>query len=354
MANQELLSSSLLPAKMAKITNDASSMSSTMTTNDDIDEEVKAILAASNVKRKPARWSTEPVAERIREGVDYSKQITMEQAMNDTAGRPVRVFADGIYDLFHYGHAEQLFQAKNVFPNVYLIVGVCNDELTHDKKGKTVMNEEERYQAIRHCRYVDEIVRDQPWFLSDEFLEHHKIDFVAHDDLPYPAGGIDLFAHLKQMGKFVATQRTDGISTSDLITRVVKDYDIYARRNLARGYSPSELNVPFLSSQKYRLERVASKVESYIDSSLSLLQQWEENSRGYIATFIDKYGPNPWGLSTTIASKLSPNRALRASSDDSGLASPLSTGMMTPEEAASSRSSSAEPLPAGPDYEEES
>ena len=52
-------------------------------------------------------------------------------------------------------------------------------------------------------------------FLSDEFLEHHKIDFVAHDDLPYPAGGIDLFAHLKQMGKFVATQRTDGQLKSD-------------------------------------------------------------------------------------------------------------------------------------------
>jgi len=310
-----------------------SSMKVSSVSPSDLDEEVKEILAASGVKRKPARWSTDPVAQRIRDTVDYSKQITMEQAMNDTAGRPVRVFADGIYDLFHYGHAEQLYQAKNVFPNVYLIVGVCNDELTHEKKGKTVMNEEERYQAIRHCRYVDEIVRDQPWFLSDEFLEHHKIDFVAHDDLPYPAGGIDLFAHLKQMGKFVATQRTDGISTSDLITRVVKDYDVYARRNLARGYTPEELNVPFLTSNKYRMQKVASTVESYIDSSLSLLQQWEENSRNYIASFIDKYGPNPWGLSTTIASKLSPNMAIRGGSDDSG--------MNTPEGA--SRSPSAEP-----------
>jgi len=298
------------------------------------DEEVKSILAASGIKRKPARWSTDPLAQRIRDTVDYSKQITMEEALNDTAGRPVRVFADGIYDLFHYGHAEQLFQAKNVFPNVYLIVGVCNDSLTHEKKGKTVMNEEERYNAIRHCRYVDEIVRDQPWFLSDEFLEHHKIDFVAHDDLPYPAGGIDLFAHLKQMGKFVATQRTDGISTSDLITRVVKDYDVYARRNLARGYTPEELNVPFLTTNKYRLEAVANKVESYIDSSWNLLQQWEENSRSYIATFIDKYGPNPWGLSTTIASKLSPNRALRQEGEDSGMNTP---------DGVSSRSPSVEP-----------
>ncbi|KND00893.1 uncharacterized protein SPPG_03993 [Spizellomyces punctatus DAOM BR117] len=191
--------------------------------------------------------------------------------------RPVRIYCDGIWDLFHFGHAKALEQAKKVFPNVELLVGVCNDQVTHSKKGKTVMRDTERYESLRHCKWVDEVVPDAPWVIDQEFLDKHRIDYVAHDDIPYKSGDHDdVYAFVKKAGRFIPTRRTEGVSTSDLITRIVRDYDAYVRRNLERGVSPKELNISFFKEKEIRMK---SRIGTIKQSLQSRLQQGESSIR---------------------------------------------------------------------------
>ncbi len=70
-------------------------------------------------------------------------------------------------------------QAKKSFTHVHLIVGVCDDELTHAKKGKTVMNASERAESLRHCKWVDEVVGHAPWTVDQDFLDEHRVSILC-------------------------------------------------------------------------------------------------------------------------------------------------------------------------------
>lgn len=182
------------------------------------------------------------------------KRPRSELPLGGDPNRPVRLYADGVFDMFHFGHAKLLEQCKKMYTHTYLIVGVAGDEDTHRLKGLTVMNETERVESVRHCKWADEVKWPCPWVVSLDFIKENDIDFVCHDDIPYASAGTDdIYAELKLAGRFKATQRTDGVSTSDLILRIVRDYHDYVQRNLDRGYSRKDLNISFLGAQGIKI-----------------------------------------------------------------------------------------------------
>lgn len=82
------------------------------------------------------------------------------------------------YDMVHYGHANQLRQAKQM--GDYLIVGVHSDEEITKHKGPPVFTEEERYRMVRGIKWVDEVVEGASYVTSVETLDKYNCDFCVH------------------------------------------------------------------------------------------------------------------------------------------------------------------------------
>jgi len=122
---------------------------------------------------------------------------------------------------------------------------------------------------------------------------------VAHDDIPYSTDNEDdVYKDIKANGMFVPTERTEGVSTSDIVSRIVRDYDIYVRRNLARGYSAKDMNVSFINEKRFRLQNkmdeLKGKGKMIVDNiegkTNNLIQKWEEKSRDFIHNFLLMFG----------------------------------------------------------------
>ncbi|XP_054715915.1 ethanolamine-phosphate cytidylyltransferase-like [Uloborus diversus] len=132
----------------------------------------------------------------------------------------IRVWCDGCYDMVHFGHANQLRQAKAM--GDYLIVGVHTDEEITRHKGPPVFTEQERYKMVRAVKWVDEVVEGAPYITTIDTLDKYNCDFCVHaDDITLDADGQDTYRYVKAAGRYKECQRTAGISTTDLVGRML-------------------------------------------------------------------------------------------------------------------------------------
>lgn len=146
--------------------------------------------------------------------------MTNELKKDKIIRQEVRVWCDGCYDMVHFGHANQLRQAKKM--GTSLIVGVHNDYEISVHKGPPVFNEKERYRMVRGIKWVDEVIENAPYVTKVETLERHKCSFCVHgNDITLTADGQDTYAEVKSCNRYRECQRTPGVSTTDLVGRML-------------------------------------------------------------------------------------------------------------------------------------
>ena len=138
-----------------------------------------------------------------------------------------RVYVDMVADLFHYGHANFLRQAKQF--GDHLIVGIHSDEVVKEYKRTPILTMRERVDTVSSCRYVDEVISDAPLIVDSKWLNTHRIDLVVHGD--------DFSEHMKQLcykvpidlGILRLVSYTSRISTTEIIQRIerqIRKFDI--------------------------------------------------------------------------------------------------------------------------------
>ncbi|XP_059477496.1 ethanolamine-phosphate cytidylyltransferase [Neocloeon triangulifer] len=138
----------------------------------------------------------------------------------DEKRKPVRVWCDGCYDMVHFGHANSLRQAKAL--GTKLVVGVHTDEEITKHKGPPVYTEQERYKMVRAIKWVDEVVEGAPYVTTLDTLDKYDCDFCVHgDDITMTADGVDTYHLVKAAGRYKEVRRTAGVSTTDLVGRML-------------------------------------------------------------------------------------------------------------------------------------
>lgn len=133
----------------------------------------------------------------------------------------IRGYIDGCFDLMHSGHFNAIRQAKQLCD--VLVVGVHTDEVIRTCKAEPVILEEERYAILKHLKWIDEIVYDVPYTPDVETLERANADFCIHgDDMPTNENGECAYDPVRKAGKLKIIKRTEGVSTTDIIGRILR------------------------------------------------------------------------------------------------------------------------------------
>ena len=152
------------------------------------------------------------------------EDLHREEVKESVGKEEVRIFMEGAFDLMHYGHMNAFRLGGKL--GTTLIVGVNSSaSITKCKGFPPVMSDRERCDAVKGCRFVHEVIEETPYVMTPEYLEkimkEYRIDYVVHGNDPCIVDGKDVYENVKAMGKYLSIPRTEGVSTTDFVGRML-------------------------------------------------------------------------------------------------------------------------------------
>ena len=133
-----------------------------------------------------------------------------------------RIYVDGVFDLFHWGHLELFRSARALAKRPYLIVGVCADEDV-DYKPRPTMTFDERLRIVAACGLVDEAVRG-PVPASNDFLKTMAIGLVVHGNEISEESRQTWYSAAIELGIYREVPYTSNINTTGIRRRILNAY----------------------------------------------------------------------------------------------------------------------------------
>ena len=127
----------------------------------------------------------------------------------------IRVYADMVADLFHYGHVEFLRQVRSL--GDYVMVGINADDEAERNKRKPIHSMKERMANVAACQYVDEVIPNAKWIFDPTWIEKYNIDLVAHGDDYSEEKKRLIYQVPMELGIFRSVSYTKSISTTEII-----------------------------------------------------------------------------------------------------------------------------------------
>lgn len=127
-----------------------------------------------------------------------------------------RVLTYGTFDLLHYGHIRLLRRAAEL--GDYLVVALSTDEFNAASKGKkSFYSYALRREMLEAIRYVDLVIPENCW--------EQKVSDIQTYDIETVVMGADWadsprFDYLREHCNLVFLDRTEGISTTDVKSRL--------------------------------------------------------------------------------------------------------------------------------------